>query len=279
MPFEPRLRHPFPKRGRPAVGPKKLQENLHTATLAMIRTRERMRLAVENRTSRKIRRDDLNRLSNEYEDARLAYFDARRWVEGRLIKDAKFEIGTAEAFNEQLFPFLRSVIEARSGVFSYVTIDLNKFKLINDRYGHPVGDVVLGAISRRLSSFAQAEGGFAARFGGDEFRVFLPEPAAETRQKLLMLRADFMKSLSGRQSLKVEPLNGKWNGWRAPSFSAGIREMGFNELAGFGKLNLAVKRMALDSDKAVYKAKKSKRASNIVVFSREKSLLARIFGK
>lgn len=55
--------------------------------------------------------------------------------------------------------------------FSILFIDLDKFKQINDTYGHPVGDQVLVTASKRLKEVARAED-IVARFGGDEF-VFI----------------------------------------------------------------------------------------------------------
>jgi diguanylate cyclase (GGDEF)-like protein len=55
-----------------------------------------------------------------------------------------------------------------------VLFDLNNFKQINDRFGHPAGDLVLKAFANRLSE-AIREVDLAARLGGDEFMVVLPE--------------------------------------------------------------------------------------------------------
>ena len=52
--------------------------------------------------------------------------------------------------------------------------DLNRFKAINDRFGHPVGDKVLECIGQRLKAIADGHH-FAARLGGDEFAVFCPD--------------------------------------------------------------------------------------------------------
>lgn len=61
---------------------------------------------------------------------------------------------------------------------SLILCDLDHFKKINDRYGHPVGDVVLMNIAKAVCS-AVRPCDIVARYGGDEFAIILPETGAE----------------------------------------------------------------------------------------------------
>ena len=57
---------------------------------------------------------------------------------------------------------------------SLLMIDVDHFKLFNDTYGHPEGDVCLSRLGETLAGIAAETMGFAGRYGGEEFCLLLP---------------------------------------------------------------------------------------------------------
>lgn len=66
--------------------------------------------------------------------------------------------------------------------FAVLFIDINKFKAINDTYGHATGDRALVAVSQRLKDTIRA-GDFLCRLGGDEFAVLMDLSAIQSNSQ------------------------------------------------------------------------------------------------
>ena len=84
------------------------------------------------------------------------------------LTDPLTNLGNHRHFHERLQREL-ALAEEKSQSLSLCLIDIDDFKRINDRFGHPSGDGVLGQVGKRLR-----QGGEAFRLGGDEFAVLMP---------------------------------------------------------------------------------------------------------
>lgn len=124
---------------------------------------------------------------------------------------------------------------------SIIVLDLDHFKMINDQYGHPVGDKVLVAVANILKNSLQGPS-IVARIGGEEFIIWLPNAPKEEGLHL----AEKL-----RQSIE------------ATSFVIEGNELSLT--ASFGVATLrsenenAIKTSYSEADKALYQAKQNGR--------------------
>lgn len=81
---------------------------------------------------------------------------------------------------------------------SLVVCDIDHFKLVNDEHGHAVGDSVISTLAQLLTGAAPA-GAIAARFGGEEFVLFLPGvDAAHAAEIANDLRVGFTRTVAAK---------------------------------------------------------------------------------
>jgi len=91
-----------------------------------------------------------------------------------------------------------------------VSFDLDKFKEINDSYGHLAGDQVLKEFAGRLGQAIRMSD-FAARMGGDEFLVLLPE-CSTNQVEAFLARLRHMEADCGGQKIPIR-FSAGWVGY------------------------------------------------------------------
>lgn len=124
-------------------------------------------------------------LERRVEERTLALHQRTRDLEDALQRlklltetDSLTEIANRRHF----FSVYEEMVESsqrHGGALCLVLIDIDHFKRINDRYGHPCGDAVLRAVASQLRSNIRA-GDLLARVGGEEFALLAPGVDAET---------------------------------------------------------------------------------------------------
>jgi diguanylate cyclase (GGDEF)-like protein/PAS domain S-box-containing protein len=122
--------------------------------------------------------DVTERITNEARISHLAHHDVLTDLPNR------------SAFNAALDERLERAQEAATS-FAVLSLDLDRFKEVNDVFGHPVGDTLMRAAADRLA--AEADGAFVARIGGDEFMILMPDDTR--RQEVLALAERLVETI------------------------------------------------------------------------------------
>ena len=129
------------------------------------------------RLSNLLEREQLRRQMEHQRDQLATEITERKLLEDEVRQMAFYDPLTHLANRRLLDDRLAQsmAVSQRSARYSaLMVLDLDKFKLLNDRYGHLVGDVLLIEAARRLSACVR-QVDTVARFGGDEFVVILSE--------------------------------------------------------------------------------------------------------
>jgi len=113
--------------------------------------------------------------------------NARRRSEERVrfmaLHDPLTELANRAHFDERLH-FALANARRYGETIGLILLDLDRFKAVNDQYGHAVGDQLLQTVARRLKSSVR-ETDTAGRIGGDEFVVLLTGPVTrETARRV-----------------------------------------------------------------------------------------------
>jgi diguanylate cyclase (GGDEF)-like protein len=110
-------------------------------------------------------------LNRRLHDEIEGHEQTRETLRQLALTDPLTGLGNRRHFDAVLARTL-ALAEREGARFGVLAIDLDNFKPVNDRFGHPVGDALLKLVARRLQTTVRA-GDFCARMGGDEFAVIV----------------------------------------------------------------------------------------------------------
>lgn len=199
--------------------------------------------------------DDRNRLDREFveirgklsaaenillntQDVLAIAQEAAEEAKRRALCDFATGIPNRELFNDRLEHAI-ALAKRYGWVLAVMFIDLDRFKLINDSYGHAVGDQVLQIVARRLNEQVRSEDTLC-RYGGDEFLYLLVNP--QTPENIRRIAAKVFDRIS--QPLIVDDLV------LTVEPSIGIAAYPHNGHTGL--------ELVANADAAMYRAKKTK---------------------
>ncbi|MDD4504916.1 MAG: diguanylate cyclase [Sulfurospirillaceae bacterium] len=112
----------------------------------------------------------------------------KKRIEELSITDTLTNLYNRLKLNE-LFSLHLSLAKRHGSPFSVIMLDIDKFKLVNDTYGHQVGDGLLQEIAKLLKESIRLED-VVGRWGGEEFLILLPSTTLDAASALAeLLRA------------------------------------------------------------------------------------------
>ena len=176
-----------------------------------------------------IRMRELGHIALEQEFGLLAKKDALTGLANRyaLMIRAEQELARAQRHRRDL---------------SMLMVDIDFFKRVNDTYGHQAGDTVLKKLAD-IFSLVLRPGDFAARFGGEEFVILLPETSAENAFKT-----------AERLRVPVEKMSVSLEKGDVVQFTISIGVASYSSSG-----NNSIEEMIAEADKALYRAKETGR--------------------
>jgi diguanylate cyclase (GGDEF)-like protein len=176
-------------------------------------------------------------LENEIQQRTAELRTTQETLQVMAYSDGLTALPNRRQFNEHL---QRNLEESAS--FALALLDLDRFKQINDEYGHDAGDAVLIQAAKRFCALLQ-HGDRAYRLGGDEFAILIPSLEASYRME------EFCRQLITELCKPIEFLDNELR--VGCSIGIAVRRGGHHSSAGLYKA----------ADSALYEAKRAGRGT------------------
>lgn len=143
-------------------------------------------------------------INNEfYRAGAIRDISERKAKEDEIINLSNLDHLT-KLYNRSFFERTIGEYEKNGGKYALIIADINGLKLINDSFGHMEGDRFLKCAADILKKSCGDNGtNYVARFGGDEFIVFLPEENMHRGEEYIKLAQEMLSSTDGAVQLSM----------------------------------------------------------------------------
>lgn len=181
------------------------------------------------RLTHRLQDSQAKRRATERSRAKLAAINeqlAHKMAEVQALQEALRQQATIDVLTglhnrrhlNEVLPAQVAIARRAGTPLAVVILDLDHFKAINDRYGHPTGDALLAAFGRLLQGSLR-KSDLACRYGGEEFCLLLPRSTATAARRKVqaLLRRWRELQFQWGEAPAVQMLQGK-------SFSAGVTD-------------------------------------------------------
>jgi diguanylate cyclase (GGDEF)-like protein/putative nucleotidyltransferase with HDIG domain len=196
----------------------------------------------------------------EYSDSQIALLETVTWLASDALANAMHHAeAESNALTDQLtalpnarglhLRFEEEVARARrtNRPFQVIMLDLDDFKLVNDNFGHRIGDRMLRDVANLIQSQLR-EYDFLARYAGDEFVALLPDLTAlqveELCERIERIVSSFTLSVRGETRARV-------------GISIGA--------STFGEDGETLDQLLIAADQAMYRAKSAHKTASVPV--------------
>ena len=122
----------------------------------------------------------------------MKYGESLQKLEKKLFKDPLTGLLNRRFFNIYMLRKLKSLYEKREHI-SFILLDLDDFKHINDTYGHNFGDKVLMHVAKILKDNVR-KNDVVVRWGGEEFGIFVNAPLKDATQLVERIRSSLERN-------------------------------------------------------------------------------------
>ena len=134
----------------------------------------------------------------------IKLYQYRRLAEEQSVTDWLTGVANRRRHDQGSISMWQEAVRLRLPI-SVCMMDIDKFKVYNDSFGHPAGDKVITAVAKAAESYLRRETDFFARYGGEEFVAIMLGEETEVAFEHMKIIRQAVEDLHIPQSPEVSP--------------------------------------------------------------------------